>query len=222
MPWSWWKREVCSVPAGPGGGTSAPERSVVSIPKASNSSSSPLRSRLISGTTSVKVRTKASTAFCRITVTSSPLAAYLFFLRFDLLAAGVLAGLLDLRFRLRLTRGGPVLAPFLLAAPLALTMARFGGSIVWVFSTVLLQLATEDRYRGRVFAAETSLFTLTMMLSNVGVGRAIDDFHVSPFAMAWLMGAISLVCGICWLGGLTAWAATRSVKAVVQAGSDGE
>ena len=33
---------------------------------------------------------------------------------------------------------------------LALFMARFGGSITWVFSTVLLQLGTEDRYRGRI------------------------------------------------------------------------
>src|SRR5205823_3884642 len=104
---------------------------------------------------------------------------------------------------------------------LALIMARFGGSITWVFSTVLLQLATGDRYRGRVFAAETSLFTLTMMLSNVGVGRAIDHLHVSPFAMAWLMGGISLVCGICWVGGLAVWAGRPATRAAVVEAEDG-
>jgi MFS family permease len=104
---------------------------------------------------------------------------------------------------------------------LALFMARFGGSITWVFSTVLLQLATEDRYRGRVFAAETSLFTLTMMLSNVGVGRSIDVLRVSPFAMAWLMGGISLVCGLCWLAGLAVWAPQRPA-ATAPAPAEGE
>src|SRR5262249_15689427 len=42
-------------------------------------------------------------------------------------------------------------------AALALVLGRFGGSVIWVFSTVLLQMATEDQYRGRVFAAEASL-----------------------------------------------------------------
>src|SRR5579863_8907359 len=33
-------------------------------------------------------------------------------------------------------------------------LAHAGGSTVWVFSTTLLQLHTEDRFRGRVFAAD--------------------------------------------------------------------
>ncbi len=67
-----------------------------------------------------------------ISVTSSPLAVYLFFLRFDLLAAGVLVGLFDHRFGPRLAprvaRVGPYLAPLLVAAPLAL--ATVTGSVV--------------------------------------------------------------------------------------------
>ena len=39
-------------------------------------------------------------------------------------------------------------------ALLFLAIAHAGGSILWVFSTVLLQRATEDQFRGRVFAAE--------------------------------------------------------------------
>ena len=38
--------------------------------------------------------------------------------------------------------------------------AHFGGSILWVFSTVLLQMEVPDRFRGRVFAAELALVTL--------------------------------------------------------------
>src|SRR5205823_6529261 len=65
----------------------------------------------------------------------------------------------------------------------AICAARTGGSLIWVFSTVLLQMASRDEYRGRVFAAEGSLFTLTMMISNLGVGRAIDLHDATPFDM---------------------------------------
>jgi hypothetical protein len=90
----------------------------------------------------------------------------------------------------------------LAAAALTLILARFGGSIVWVFSTVLLQLLAHDQYRGRVFAVEGSLFTLAMMLSNLAVAQAIDVHGVSPFVAAYVMGAISLALGGCWIVGL--------------------
>ena len=61
----------------------------------------------------------------------------------------------------------------------------------------------------RVFAAEGSLFTLTMMISNLGVGRAIDLHDATPFDMARAMGVISLIAGACWVGGL-AWRGKRS------------
>ena len=57
-------------------------------------------------------------------------------------------------------------------------------------------------HRGRVFAAEASLFTLTMMLSNVAVAEAIDDFGDSPFALARAMGVLSLLVGALWLAGV--------------------
>ena len=42
-------------------------------------------------------------------------------------------------------------------------LAHFGGAILWVFSTVLLQLEVPDRFRGRVFAAELALVTLQLV-----------------------------------------------------------
>src|ERR1041384_4463409 len=45
-------------------------------------------------------------------------------------------------------------------ALLMLFIAHMGGSIIWVFSTVLLQSSVEDNFRGRVFAAELALLTL--------------------------------------------------------------
>ena len=58
---------------------------------------------------------------------------------------------------------------FILAL-IMLGIAHCGGSILWVFSTVILQRAVEDSFRGRVFAAEFALLTLTMAASNYVTG----------------------------------------------------
>src|SRR5262249_7632893 len=42
-------------------------------------------------------------------------------------------------------------------ACLSVIFAHCGGSTVWVFSTTLLQLNADDRFRGRVFAADLGL-----------------------------------------------------------------
>ena len=57
-------------------------------------------------------------------------------------------------------------APTLPIAALCVLCAHFGGSILWVFSTVLLQLEVPDRFRGRVFAAELALVTLLSSISS--------------------------------------------------------
>src|SRR5262249_36390254 len=65
-------------------------------------------------------------------------------------------------------------------ALLFLLIAHTGGSILWVFSTVLLQREVEDNFRGRVFAAELALLTLTMAASNYLLAHLIDRFRFSP------------------------------------------
>jgi MFS family permease len=94
---------------------------------------------------------------------------------------------------------GMALSPNLALAGLFLLLARLHGSIVWVFSTVLLQILTEDRFRGRVFAAEMSLFTVTMMLSSLGTSRALDLKLATVPGMVFAMAGASLVVGIGWL-----------------------
>ena len=79
--------------------------------------------------------------------------------------------------------------------------ARMGGSTLWVFSTVLLQRTAADRFRGRVFAAEGALFTLTMAASGFAVGAAVDH-GASAFTVATALGAISLTAGVAWCVGL--------------------
>ena len=54
-------------------------------------------------------------------------------------------------------------------------LAHAGGSIVWVFSTTLLQLHTEDRFRGRVFAADLGLGSLTFAVTAYLAGLFLDS-----------------------------------------------
>jgi MFS family permease len=88
----------------------------------------------------------------------------------------------------------------LASAGAALFGVRFGGSALWVFSTVLLQRTTEDRFLGRVFAAEGALTTLSMSLSGFAMGMAIDH-GASPFTAAAALGVLSLGAGGLWVLG---------------------
>jgi len=53
-------------------------------------------------------------------------------------------------------------------------LAHAGGSTVWVFSTTLLQLHTDDRFRGRVFSADLALSMLTIAAGAYLCGRLLD------------------------------------------------
>jgi hypothetical protein len=68
-----------------------------------------------------------------------------------------------------------------------------------VFSTVLLQQKVEDKFRGRVFAAEMALLTLTMAASNYVTGEMLDRFHFSPRTVTIAIGVIFLIPGSVWL-----------------------
>ncbi|MCU1267309.1 MAG: hypothetical protein JWM21_3627 [Acidobacteria bacterium] len=85
-----------------------------------------------------------------------------------------------------------------LFALLVLGLAHTGGSILWVFSTVLLQRGVEDNFRGRVFAAELALLTLTMAASNYLTGEMLDRFGWSPRLVTIGIGIFFLVPGILW------------------------
>ena len=84
-------------------------------------------------------------------------------------------------------------------ATLAMLMAHMGGSITWVFSTVLLQLKVPDEFRGRVFAIEFALLTLGIALSSYVTGFALDELRLDPRLVASLLGLYFLFPGILWL-----------------------
>jgi MFS family permease len=78
-------------------------------------------------------------------------------------------------------------------------LAHFGGSILWVFSTVLLQMEVPDEFRGRVFAAELALVTLTSSISSYVTGFALDRLGWSPRSLSFALGIAFAVPGMLWL-----------------------
>lgn len=76
-------------------------------------------------------------------------------------------------------------------------LAHAGSSIVWVFSTTLLHLQTEDQYRGRVFAADFALLVLSMAIVSWTSGTAIDR-QISVRTIALATGLVALVPAALW------------------------
>lgn len=88
-------------------------------------------------------------------------------------------------------------------------LAHAGGSTVWVFSTTLLQLHTEDRFRGRVFAADLGLGSCSFAVTAYLAGRFLDS-GFSARTVAASTGVVMLVPAA-----ILAWAlwASRTAKA---------
>jgi len=100
-------------------------------------------------------------------------------------------------------------APTLWIAALCVLCAHVGGSILWVFSTVLLQLEVPDRFRGRVFATELALVTLMSSVSSYWTGRQLDRAGWSPRTLAFTLGALFCVPGVLWLIVQARWTETE-------------
>jgi MFS family permease len=90
-------------------------------------------------------------------------------------------------------------APSLWIAAVCVLCAHFGGAILWVFSTVLLQMEVPDRFRGRVFATELALVTLMSSASSYWTGHQLDRAGWSPRTLAFALGAMFCVPGVLWL-----------------------
>ena len=90
-------------------------------------------------------------------------------------------------------------------AIIVLMFAHAGGSILWVNSTVLLQRAVEDNFRGRVFAAELALLTLAMAASNYATGELLDRFQFAPRTVTIFIGIFFLIPGLLWFATRRWW-----------------
>ncbi len=77
-------------------------------------------------------------------------------------------------------------------ASLCAMVAHAGGSTVWVFSTTLLQLHTEDQFRGRVFSADLGLSSFSFAMTAYLAGVFLDAGY-SARAVASGTGAVMLI-----------------------------
>ena len=105
-------------------------------------------------------------------------------LGFGLLAAGILA-----------LAVAPTLPLFLVA-----TLFRTVGSgVLWVFSAALLQSVVPDKVRGRVFAFEFALLTLTQSISIYWAGAAQDWLGWDVRLVTLSMGGLGTAVALLWL-----------------------
>jgi len=84
-------------------------------------------------------------------------------------------------------------------ACLCVMLAHFGSSIVWVFSTTLLQMQSDDKFRGRVFAADIGLSMFTIAAGAYLAGRFVDAGFAAR-NVASVSGLLMLIpAGLWWL-----------------------
>jgi len=97
-------------------------------------------------------------------------------------------------------------------ACLWIALAHCGGSTVWVFSTTLLQLHTDDRFRGRVFSADLGFCMLTIAIGAYLCGTFLD-WGVSARTVATGTGIVMLIPAGLWAWTMWWWKAKSAVAA---------
>jgi MFS family permease len=96
------------------------------------------------------------------------------------------------------------LAPTLLFAGLAVFTAHLGGGGQWVLSTYGLQRIVPDRIRGRIFAFDFALITLSLGISSL-VASALAD-AIGPRPAVMIVGGVAFGWAAAW------WFLTRDVR----------
>jgi MFS family permease len=91
---------------------------------------------------------------------------------------------------------GFALSPVVGIAGLAITVAHLGGGAQWMVSSYGLQREVPDALRGRIFAADFGMVTLTTSVSTLGAGILADT--AGPIPTALIGGALMLAWGVIW------------------------
>ncbi len=86
----------------------------------------------------------------------------------------------------------------LLAAP-AVAIAHLGGGAQWTLSSYGLQRIVPDRIRGRIFAFDAALITLTLTVSALITGWTANTYGARPTAVALGLVAIAWAATWSWL-----------------------
>jgi MFS family permease len=96
------------------------------------------------------------------------------------------------------------LSPSLLVAAPIVLCAHLGGGAQWTLSTYGLQRLTPDRIRGRIFAFDYALVTLSLGVSSFVAGWLAETLGPRPTVIG--LGGVALA----WSG--TWWALTRDIR----------
>ena len=89
-------------------------------------------------------------------------------------------------------------APGIITAAILVLIAHLGGGCQWTFSTYGLQVVTPDALRGRIFAADFALVTMTMSLSLALAGWMSTVVGVGPTIVG--LACIEIAWGVLYLG----------------------
>jgi MFS family permease len=93
---------------------------------------------------------------------------------------------------------GLAAAPTLTIGAFAVVWAHLWGTLLWVLSTVLLQLVVDARVRGRIFALELALHTFMSAAAILLTGIGLDRLHIPPRTLATGIGAFFLLPAAAW------------------------
>jgi Na+/melibiose symporter-like transporter len=96
-------------------------------------------------------------------------------------------------------------ADALAVAALGVLVAHLGGGAQWTASTYGLQITTADEFRGRIFATDFALVTLTMSVSFTLAGLVAES--VGPGPVVAVLAGLSAVWATAYL------LATRGIRA---------
>lgn len=79
---------------------------------------------------------------------------------------------------------------------LFITLSTCGSMIMWVFSSLGLQLNVAENIRGRVFAAENGLFTLSFAVSTMSAGLLLEAY--TPRTVSLWVGLFGMALALVW------------------------
>ena len=96
------------------------------------------------------------------------------------------------------------LSPSLLVAAPIVLVAHLGGGSQWTLSTYGLQVLTPDRIRGRIFAFDYALVTLSLSISSLVAGWLADAIGPRPAVIG--LGGVALAWSATW------WTLTRDIR----------
>lgn len=86
-----------------------------------------------------------------------------------------------------------------ISAVLAATILRtLGSSVVWIYSTLLMQLTVPSDLQGRVFATERAFYTVSKVVSTLLCGVALHQWDMSAPQICVVMVMASLVICLVW------------------------